>query len=121
MRNFENAGRRIELRLERILDLVPVGILIDGVDTMQHVQINRYAARLVGEKTDIRGPRDISIPYRSFDHKRELPFWEQPLQRAVFTGQAVPAVEGRLVRPTANRWTSQPLMGIPERKKAEAG
>jgi len=34
-------------------------------------------------RSDLRGPRDISIPYRSFDHKRELPFWEQPLQRAV--------------------------------------
>src|ERR1700731_3853729 len=60
--------------------------------------MNRYVARLLGEKTDIRGPRDISIPYRLFGHKHELPFWEQPLQRAVFTGQAVPAVEGRLVR-----------------------
>ena len=89
---------RVE-NLEWIIDLVPVGILIGGVDIMQHVQINRYAARLLGEKTDIRGPRDISVPYRLFDHKRELPFWEQPLQRAVFTGPAVPAVEGRLVRP----------------------
>jgi two-component system, chemotaxis family, CheB/CheR fusion protein len=125
--------------LERILDLVPVGILIGGVDTMQHVQINRYVARLLGEKTDIRGPRDISIPYRLFDHKRELPFWEQPLQRAVFTGQAVPAVEGRLVRSDGKSldvlMSAEPLfdergkprgaistiVGIPERKKAEAG
>ena len=125
--------------LERILDLVPVGILIGGVDTMQHVQINRYAARLLGEKTDIRGPRDISVPYRLFDHKRELPFWEQPLQRAVFTGQAVPAVEGRLVRSDVKSldvlMSAEPLfdergkprgaistiVGIPERKKAEAG
>jgi PAS domain-containing protein len=124
--------------LERILDLVPVGILIGGVDTMQHVQINRYVARLLGEKTDIRGPRDISIPYRLFDHKRELPFWEQPLQRAVFTGQAVPAVEGRLVRSDGKSMevlmSAEPLfdergkprgaistiVGIPERKKGRS-
>jgi two-component system CheB/CheR fusion protein len=41
--------------LERILDLVPLGTFIGGVDTMQHTQINRYAARVLGEKTDIKG------------------------------------------------------------------
>jgi two-component system, chemotaxis family, CheB/CheR fusion protein len=51
---------RVE-NLQRILDLVPVGMLIGGVDTMQHIQINRYAARLLGEKTDIRGPE--TYPY----------------------------------------------------------
>ena len=84
--------------LERILDLVPVGIFIGWGDTMQHVQINRYAARLLGDDDSQKGPRDLAVPYRLFDHDRELPFWEQPLQRAAFTGQAVPAVEGRLMR-----------------------
>ena len=84
--------------LERILDLVPVGIFIGWGDTLQHVQVNRYAARLLGNEDGQKGPRDLSVPYRLFDHDRELPFWEQPLQRAAFTGQAVSAVEGRFVR-----------------------
>lgn len=65
---------------------------------MQHVQVNRYATRLLGDESGEMGPRDIAVPYRLFDHDRELPFWEQPLQRAAFTGRAVWDVEGRLLR-----------------------
>ena len=50
------------------------------------------------KKNDKKGLRDLLVPYRLFDHHRELAFWEQPLQRAALTGQKVPAVEGRLVR-----------------------
>jgi two-component system CheB/CheR fusion protein len=84
--------------MERILDLLPAGVFIAGNDPMQQVQVNRYGIRLLGEKGDQKGPRDVPVPYRLFDHDRELAFWEQPLQRAALTGRAVPAIEGRLVR-----------------------
>ena len=67
-------------------------------DTLQHFQVNRYAARLLGDDDSQKGPRDLSVPYRLFDHDRELPFWAQPLHRAAFTGQPVSAGEGRFVR-----------------------
>jgi len=88
---------RVE-KMERILDLLPAGIFIAGNDPTQHVQVNRYGIRLLGERDDQKGPRDLPVPYRLFDHDRELAFWEQPLQRAALTGQATPPIEGRLVR-----------------------
>ena len=88
---------RVE-KLEQILDLLPAGLFVIGNDPAQHVQINRYGLRLLGEKNDKKGPRDLLVPYRLFDRDRELAFWEQPLQRAVLTGQKVPAIEGRLMR-----------------------
>ncbi len=88
---------RVE-KMERILDLLPAGIFIAGIDPTQHVQVNRYGLRLLGERDDRKGPRDVPVPYRLFDHDRELAFWEQPLQRAALTGQTAAAIEGRLVR-----------------------
>ncbi|WP_026607175.1 PAS domain-containing protein [Methylocapsa acidiphila] len=88
---------RIE-SLERILDLAPVGILIAGGDPAQPVQANRYAIRLLGERGRRKGPRAVPVPYRLFDHERELAFWEQPLHRAALTGQTVTAFKGRLIR-----------------------
>lgn len=84
--------------LERIVDLIPAGIFILGNDVAQPVQVNRCGARLIGDQTDRRGPRDAAVPFRLFSHGRELPFWEQPLQQAAYTGQAVPTIEGRLIR-----------------------
>lgn len=88
---------RVEF-VERILDLVPVGIFIVGTDPRQHVQVNRYGARLLDEDDAGPGPRDVAVPYRLFQGDQELAFWEQPLQRAAFSGQAVSAIEGRLAR-----------------------
>jgi two-component system CheB/CheR fusion protein len=85
--------------LERILDLVPAGIFIAGQDPATNVQVNRYGLRLLGEDGSQRGPRDVPVPYRLFTDGRELAFWEQPLQRAAATGQAIPPMEGRLERP----------------------
>jgi two-component system, chemotaxis family, CheB/CheR fusion protein len=102
------------------------------------VQVNRYGARLIGDDTDRRGPRDVVAPFRLFDRDRELPFWEQPLQQAAYTGRAVPISEGRLVRRDGSSvdvmMSAAPLFderGVPrgaiaaivdisERKKAEA-
>jgi two-component system CheB/CheR fusion protein len=88
---------RVE-HMEQILDLLPAGIFIASNDPTQHVQINRYGARLLGETDDQKGPRDAPVPYRLFADGRELAFWEQPLHRAVLTGQAAPPIKGRLVR-----------------------
>lgn len=84
--------------VERILDSVPAGIFIVGNDLEQRVHVNRYGARLLGDEDDQLGPREVSRPYRLFEKERELPFWEQPLYRAAFTGKAVSVREGRLVR-----------------------
>jgi len=100
--------------------------------------VNRYGARLLEEDEAGPGPRDISASYRLYQDDRELPFWEQPLQRAVYTGQAVPAIEGRLERHDGSvvdvMMQAEPLLDeqgtprgaiaaivdISERKKAEA-
>lgn len=88
---------RVE-NLEQILDLIPAGIFIVGNDPTQHIQVNRCGVRLLGERSERKGPRDVPVPYRLFNQERELAFWEHPLQRAAFTGQAVPTTQGRLVR-----------------------
>jgi two-component system CheB/CheR fusion protein len=83
---------------ERILDSVPVGFFIVDNDLTQRVHVNRYGARLLGDEDDQLGPREVARPYRLFERERELPFWEQPLYRAAFTGRSVSVREGRLVR-----------------------
>jgi two-component system CheB/CheR fusion protein len=84
---------------ERILDSVPVGFFIVDNDLTQRVHVNRYGARLLGDEVvDQLGPREVARPYRLFERERELPFWEQPLFRAAFTGRSVSLREGRLVR-----------------------
>jgi two-component system CheB/CheR fusion protein len=84
--------------LETLLDLVPVGIFIVEDGTTRQVQVNRYGARLIGSDENGKGPRQVPLPLRLFDRDRELPVEEQPLQRAVRTGEAVPDIEGRLLR-----------------------
>lgn len=84
--------------LEILFDLVPVGILVSSNDTSQHDQVNRVGARLLGDLDEQSGPRPVAVPYRLFDAGRELPFWDQPLQKAALTGRSVAATELRLVR-----------------------
>jgi two-component system CheB/CheR fusion protein len=124
--------------LERILDLVPAGILIFNNETLQHVQINRYGLRLLGERHDQKGPRDLTVPYKLAVGDRELPFWEQPLQKAAFTGEAIAPTEAVLTRQQgdcvqvmvsaeplldqrgAPRGAIAVIMDISKRKEAEA-
>ncbi len=124
--------------LEQILDLVPAGIFIASNDAAQQIQVNRCGARLIGDETDRKGPRDVVTPFRLFDQDRELPFWEQPLQKAVYTGQSVAVGEARLVRSDGSsvdvmtsaaplfdeqglpRGAIAAIVDISERKKAEA-
>ena len=90
---------RIE-NLETLLDLVPVAILIleDGGGT-QEIRVNRYGARLLGEDDKGKGLRQVAGTIRLFDGGRELLAEQQPLQRAMHSGESVPGFEGRLLRP----------------------
>jgi two-component system CheB/CheR fusion protein len=104
--------------LERILDLVPAGILIAGHDPATNVQVNRYGVRLLGEEGTQHGPRDVPVPYRLFTDSRELAYWEQPLQRAAATGEAIAPIEGRLERADG---TSVDVMAAAEPLLDESG
>jgi two-component system, chemotaxis family, CheB/CheR fusion protein len=115
--NYVELRERIE-SLERILNLVPAGIFIAGHDPATNVQVNRYGVRLLGEDGSLHGPRDVPVPYRLFTDDRELAFWEQPLQRAAATGQAIAPMEGRLERADG---TSVDVMAAAEPLLDESG
>lgn len=118
---ISNLTRQLRERiesLERILDLVPAGIFIAGHDPATNVQVNRYGVRLLGEENDKRGPRDVPVPYRLVKDARELAFWEQPLQRAAATGQAIAPMECQLERPDG---TSVNIMAAAEPLLDERG
>ncbi len=89
---------RIE-NLETLLDLVPVAILILEDGGTQEIRVNRYGARLLGEADKGKGLRQVAGTIRLFDDGRELPAVQQPLQRAMRSGESVPGFEGRLLRP----------------------
>lgn len=98
-------GLRID-SLERLLDLVPVGILIMR-DKSQggEIIVNRHGARLLGEcpGRERGGTRPMAQPFRLIRDDRELSLAEHPLQLAAFTGEVVPAFEGLLVRSDGSR------------------
>jgi len=126
--------------LETLLNLLPVGILMVQDHTDQ-VRINRYGAQLLGERVDGTGgagPRQLTSALRFFDGDRELRPDEQPLQRAVRSGEATTSFEGKLARTDGSRVdvlvSATPLLDeagkprggiaalvdISERKEAEA-
>ena len=85
--------------LTSLLDLVPVGIFIaENPSVPQQVQVNRYGARLLGENGDRKGPSEPTVPLRLAVGDQELAPEEQPLRRALRSGEAVPSFEGRLLR-----------------------
>lgn len=84
--------------LETLLDVIPVGVFIASSDTTQAVQVNRYGARLIADRDGQKGPRPVGVPYALLRNGLELPFWDQPLHKAVLTGRSVPATEAQLVR-----------------------
>jgi two-component system CheB/CheR fusion protein len=90
---------RIE-SLQRLLDLVPVAIFMQtaGSGGAPQIEVNRYAARLLGDTGDYKGPREIAAKGRFFERGRELAQEDQPLQRAARTGERVPDFEGRIRR-----------------------
>jgi two-component system CheB/CheR fusion protein len=87
--------------LETLLNLLPVGILMIQDNRSNQVTVNRYGARLLGERND--GPESAGLHLttsasRFFDGKRELGLEEQPLHRAARLGEATSGFEGRLAR-----------------------
>jgi two-component system, chemotaxis family, CheB/CheR fusion protein len=84
--------------LEVLLDLLPVGIFMLKIEGQKRsVEINRYAARLVGQ-SEQKGLRELAVPYRLVDGGRELVAADDPLQRAARTGEPVPDFQGRVLR-----------------------
>lgn len=92
--------------LETLLALLPVGILIIEDNRTDRVRLNRYGAQMLGEGSegvDGAGMRPATTALRVFQGERELRPDEQPLQRAATTGQAVPTLEGHIMRPNGSR------------------
>jgi two-component system CheB/CheR fusion protein len=124
--------------LETLFELVPVGILVSSTDPNVAVQVNRLGARLLGDEDERAGLRPVSVPYRLYAGQGEVPFWDQPLQKAALSGRPVPATELRLVRRDGSavvaimqaeplfdeqgvtRGAIAALVDISERKRAEA-
>jgi two-component system, chemotaxis family, CheB/CheR fusion protein len=84
--------------LETVLDLVPVGIIIVESPDAGEAQVNRYGSRLLGSIENKTVMRQIGLPLRLFVNDHEMPAEEQPLQRAIRTGETVSDVEARLLR-----------------------
>jgi len=85
--------------LETLLDLVPVGIIIVESPDARHAHVNRYGSRLLGSVENKTVMRQIGLPLPLFVNDHEMPAEEQPLQRAIRSGETVRDVEGRLRRP----------------------
>ncbi len=84
--------------LETLLDLVPVGIIIVESPEARQAQVNRYGNRLLGNVENKTVMRQIGLPLRLFVNDHEMPGEEQPLHRAIRTGETVRDVEARLLR-----------------------
>jgi two-component system CheB/CheR fusion protein len=82
--------------LEALLELVPVGIFIAEDNEARHVQVNRYGARLIGQAEEGKGMRRLTLPLRLMNGADELPEAEQPLRRAIRSGEPVADFEAIL-------------------------
>ncbi len=82
--------------LTTILDLVPVGVMVTGINGTRDVLINTIGARLLGQDEQHRGLRPAAMSFRLVDESGELPLDQQPLQRAARTVESVPDWQGRL-------------------------
>jgi len=124
--------------LERLLDLVPVGILVMDDKESGEIRINRVASELLGQPLSEHALPRASAMLRILSHGRELLNPEQPLQVAARTGAAVSSFEGEILRADGTQFhalmSATPLMNedgtvrggiaaildISERKRAEA-
>ena len=95
------------VRLETLLDMVPVGILIlDDIHRTQEVQVNRYGAQLMGDGANGAGGgglRRLTRSVRLFLENRELSLEELPLQLAARSGRPVASFEAQLLRADGER------------------
>ncbi len=53
--------------LETILDLIPVGVMITGIDGTPNVLVNSDAAHLLGADNSHRGLKPGLVPFRLFE------------------------------------------------------
>jgi two-component system CheB/CheR fusion protein len=89
--------------LETLLDLLPVGIMIVEDSRSGEVRLNRYGIELLGEPIGQGiSPRPLT-QVRLFEGDREIGGIDQPLQRAVRSGEGTPGLEGRVLRPDGSR------------------
>ena len=91
----ENLRARFD-ELETILDLVPVGVMIDLGSRSHDVLINTYGARLLGAEQRHRGLKPNSTLFRLIEDGQELPRDRHPLERAARAGETVSNWQGRL-------------------------
>ena len=92
--------------LETLLSILPVGILIIEDNRAGRVRINRYGVQLLGESGDGgdgAGLRPATAALRVFQGERELRLEEQPLHRAAYSGEAVPAFEAHILRTNSSK------------------
>jgi len=96
--------RRVQ-SLETLIDMVPAGIMIMEDARSATMRVNRYGARLIDGSGNgaADSPRPTSANLRILVHDRELKAEEQPLQRAIQSGEPVPEFEAELVRPNGSR------------------
>jgi len=87
--------------LETLLDLLPVGILIVEDNATEAVRVNRYCAQLLGVASG--GPLPTIDTVRIFQHDREIPSHEHPLNLAARAGQAIPGFEAQIRRPDGGK------------------
>jgi len=93
-------------RLETLVEMLPVGILIMEDGEHDRLRLNRHGAQLMGDLAsvgDAEGLRPSSPVMRLFQGDRELDIGEQPLHRAVHSGESVSGLEAQLQRPDGSR------------------
>lgn len=86
------------VRLETLLDVVPVGVFIMSGETPDQVALNRAAARLLGRDEAAPTPRMLSSELPLHADGVTMPRASQPLLRAAHTREPVPPFEAQLRR-----------------------
>jgi two-component system CheB/CheR fusion protein len=84
--------------LETLIDLVPIGVLIMEDARSGTIRVNRYGARLLGEEDGGDALRPIGANLRFFQGDRDLKTEDQPLHKAIRSGEPVTESEAVLVR-----------------------
>ncbi len=77
---------------------MPVGIIIVENPDARQAQVNRYGGLSLGSVENKTVMSQIRLPLRLFVNDHEMPAEEQPLQRAIRTGETVRDVDARLLR-----------------------
>jgi len=94
-------------RLTRLLNSLPVGVVIAEDARCQVVTTNPAAAQLfeIATSENISSSAACPLPHRYFRGGAELRPEEQPLQQAIFEDRDVPPTEIEAHLPSGRRWT----------------